>query len=131
MTDQTTEKMTYIGRRLQKGKLQHCFLDEEGDVIWYPKAKASTFQGARIGSTYEIGKQFPKFWSDAKVGELSDQERTNWQALDRAAYALKTERSGSPSPDLDKAVDAIKTARLRMSASQRAAFDAWLLNKIR
>lgn len=97
----------------------------------YPKAKASTFQGARVGSTYEIGKHFPKSWSDAKVGELSGQERTNWQAQDRAAYVLKTERSGSSSPDLDKAVDAIKTARRRMSASQRAAFGAWLLNKIR
>lgn len=89
MTDQTTEKMTYIGRRLQKGKLQLCFLDKEGDVIWHPKAKASTFQGARIGSAYEIGKHFPKSCSDARVGELSGQERTNWQAQDRAAYALK------------------------------------------
>jgi len=131
MTDQKTEKMTYIGRRMQKGKLHHCFLDAEGVVTWYPKAKASTFQGARIGTTYEIGGRFPQIWSSVKVGELSDQERLNWQAQDRAAYALKTERAGSSSPDLDNAVDAIKNARIRMNASQRAAFDAWLLNKIR
>lgn len=131
MEETETEILTYIGRRIQKGKIQHCFKEEAGGIVWYPKAKASTFQGAMIGSTYKIGPRFPQLWSDAKTGEEDEQTRLKWQALDRAAYASKSERSASNSPELDAAVDAIRMARSSIPRGQTAAFDAWLLNKIR
>ncbi|MYB77840.1 MAG: hypothetical protein F4X83_12285 [Chloroflexi bacterium] len=130
---ETVEKRigAYIGRRLQMGKLQHCFLGEDGDEFWYPKARPSLFKGARIGTTYDLTGALPSLWSDKALSTAPDQTRLKWQVKDRAAYQIKMERAGSASPELDQAVTALKLARARLPRSQASAFDAWLLNKIR
>lgn len=126
--------LTYIGRRIQKGKLQHCFLEgAEGNqsIVWFPKAKASRFAGARIGTIYEIGDCLPDLWSSAQIGDVEDAQKLQWQTADRGAYLEANERKGSNSPELDDLVDRLKRARYGLTASQRPAFDAWLLNQIR
>lgn len=134
MSEETeTQRVTYIGRRIQKGKLQHCFRDdtEGGVVVWWPKTKPSTFAGCKIGRSYEFGGRFPSVWINHETGQVAEDLATQWQAQDRAAYLAKNERTASSSPELDKAIEAIQTARLSLTPSQRAHFDAWLLNKIR
>lgn len=130
-TPEKTDRLTYIGRRIQGGKIQHCFKEPDGQVIWYPKARVSTFGGAVIGSIYEIGNRFPQIWATCAVGKADADQCVAWQAQDRAAYALKTERAASSSPELDAAIKALQVGRASLPRSQRPAFDAWLLNKIR
>lgn len=126
-----SEKYTYVGRRLQKGKLQHCFQEEgKKGLVWWPKMKASVVAGARIGRTYKIGDRFPSLWSEAEVSQVSDDVATEWQALDRAAYLGSQELKQSPVPELDAAISALARARMQMPASRRGYFDGWLINQI-
>lgn len=128
---QEKETGTYTGRRLRKGKLQHCFQGEDGGEFWFPKAKVSVFSGAKIGTTYDLTGPFPELWSARKLSTATEQDCIRWQVKDRAAYQTKTERAGSSSPELDQAVATLKVARAHLPKAQGNAFDAWLLNKIR
>lgn len=128
--NEEAERLTYIGRRLQGGKLKHSFRQEDGSIVFYPKAPASTFAGARIGRTYNVGPRFPSIWASVEVDRLPDAECVRWQAADRAAYETKAERAGSSLPELDAAITALREARAVLPHGQRRGFDVWLLKKI-
>lgn len=109
MTDNDQGKLvTYIERRIQKGKLQHCFL-EDGIAVWWPKIRASIFTGARIGTTYQISERFPGLWSEIAVGEVDEQTRFEWQAA-----TGQTSRSRMSAPDPQ-----VRTSTKRLKQSQR------------
>lgn len=130
--EKATRILTYIGRRIQKGRLFHCFVDYTDEaIVWFPKVKASLFAGAVIGTTYDLSEGIPAIWRDRATGQAESQTRLDWQARDRAEYQKSQEKKTSSSPDLDAAVEAIQKARRKMPANQLALFDAWLLNKIR
>jgi hypothetical protein len=126
-------RYAYIGRRIQNGKLQHCFKEKGDDarIVWWPKAKVARFRGALIGFIYEIGESLPDRWADAEVGTVAEGRRLRWQTEDMAANMHAKEIKRSVTPDLDRYVDALRDARKMVPRSQQAAFDAWLLNKIR
>lgn len=126
-----TDKITYMGRRIEGGKLQHLFLGEDETSHFYPKAKSGVFRGCEIGATYEIGEHFPGIWQQCMVNQERHVKALDWEVADRAASAKYREMKKSPTPELDNIVSQLRTARDAMPARLRGSFDAWLLNQIR
>lgn len=124
----------YVGRRIQKGVLKHCFTTDEdrGSLTWWPKAKASAFYGLVIGTYYEVGESLPRNWSSVTTNQRSSEEDIlKWSGLDKAEAMVKREKAIKPTPRLDRLVDDLRRCRHDLSNSQRVAFDVWLLNEIR
>ena len=133
-----TMRLTYVGRRiLNSGKLSHCFLadnDADGNFTFFPKAKSTTFLGLIIGNTYEVPEKgaLPRIWTQVKVDSLHPVKRDEWQVKDRTDYQISQQKNISASPDLDKMIASLRSARQSLGTSQkRSAFDAWLLDRIR
>ena len=125
------DEVTYIGRRFQKGKLQHCFT-EDGATVWWPKAKAAYFWGIQIGGIYKLDDgRMPDSWTKAKIGQADQADADAWQVIDRAQEMKDRDRKLTKSPDLDHIVERLRDARARLTPVQKVSFDAWLLGVIR
>lgn len=127
--------LTYVGRRVLNKKLRHAFIKEGGDPDCYtifPDAKASEFAGCLIGTVYELKhERLPRLWAAYAVRRVSEQQRMDWQAEDRADAEMWNQRTILPSPELEKAIAQIRCSRAAIrSPSKQRAFDVWLLNKI-
>lgn len=139
MTDET-ENLLYLGKRVNsKGKLVHAFCRQKDDetydlesFIYWEKTKDLTFLGAKIGRIYEFSSGiFPKFWSDAKVGELPESLCADLQIKHQMSIKLKQSHKGSSTPELDAALKIMRQARWKMSKAQQSQFDVWVLNEMR
>lgn len=130
------DRWTYLGRRMVKGTLRHCFRaadDEDGVLRWWKSNKASLYYGLKIGEEYALDEgKLPQSWISAKTGAQADEdERVRLQVLDRSAELEQRAKKVDRSPDLLNTVEQLRVARRSLSAAQRVTFDAWLLNSIR
>lgn len=127
------DKFIYVGRRIVKNSLKHCFIEQDSDdstLTFWPKAKSSIFSGAKIGTVYEFKNGVPRLWSEAEIGESSEEMKLQWQGADRTSYLESIERKQSSSPELDEAIENLRHARSRLSSNQKMSFDIWVVNQI-
>lgn len=81
------------------------------------------------GNSLSIGS--PKY-----IGQSDDPRVIEWQAEQAAFNTLKREKQiekkmATDTWKLDKHIEALAMARIRLAANQRLPFDLWLLNQIR
>ncbi|MGH1445563.1 MAG: hypothetical protein ACRBBO_05915 [Cognatishimia sp.] len=127
-------KMNYVGRRVVKaGRLKHCFFEigKGEDLNFYPKAKASRFLGAIIGTTYEFEDGLiPRVWADCKVGAVSDDHKLDWELEDRLSVEEHKQRNLDPSGELSEIIDRLRRFRVGLNRPSRATFDIWLIREL-
>ena len=133
-------KLTYIGRRplgnKPDGRLFHMFEapNDDGSTsrTYWPKERASWFWGAQIGAIYELGDDdgVPNDWTAAKVGEVPEATRLEFQVKERALVTRLEAKKVKRSPELDVLIGQLRAARKRLAHSKRPAFDAWLLKEL-
>lgn len=122
---------TYIGRRVEL-VAAFCEGDQVDTYTFWPKAKASVFAGAVIGSIYEFPDgAVPPLWTPAKVGQVDADQAAIWQGADRAAYLSTQERKADASPQLTQALATLRAARNGVGHAQRLSFDLWVLQSIK
>lgn len=127
------QQRVYCGRRIYDGKLHHFFADAATPAnyqYYWKKAKAAAFLGCRIGHIYnfEDGKM-PATWESQ--GKVDEELRLELQAADQAAASRANMMKLKPAEELEDLVRKLAQARGRLSGPQAAAFDAWVLSRLR
>lgn len=127
-----TDRLTYVGRRLQGSVLRHTFREEDGTQIFYPKVKrASAYWGLQIGGIYDVPEGWPTSWSSIRSDRASQEDIDRWEAQDRAAELVDRDRKLKRTSDLEAVLDRLRKARASIPPQQRVAFDAWVLSSIK
>lgn len=132
MTDNPNRIATYIGRRIENGKLFHCFDDQKSKrTFWFPKVKKNRFAGIKIGMQYNMPEgTIPNYWPDVEVGFVDELTVKRYEAADRSELSLDNARKIKPHPNLDRIVSELATIRNSLNVSQRKAFDLWLIQSL-
>ncbi|MEJ5217119.1 hypothetical protein WG622_02610 [Cognatishimia sp. D5M38] len=126
-------EMTYVGRRIVKAGLKHCFIEghEEDKLTFYPKVKASRFAGAIIGATYKFeDDRIPTIWGKCQLGMVDGRRKLEWELEDRLSVEENKQRNLDPSGELTDVIARLRFFRFRLNGRSRALFDTWLLREL-
>lgn len=140
------ELWTYAGRRLSNaGDLVHELIDTGGTSLIFA-VKRGREMPTVIGGIYEVnvvhkaggtislttrGEGSPRWTRDYCAAT----QRAEYEAQDTAAYReverRKVEKKAADNGVLDRALETISNARQAVPVPQRAAFDAYVLGRLR
>lgn len=143
---QPTEKrrLVYTGLRegTKTGEILRTFLDanDPGRTIAYTQSRRSdrNFRSARIGGIYTLAidsqgsTSFPARLSDVETGTWArDEDIGTWEAHSLATQRARDTGRLKGRETIDRYLDPIRRIRAALNARDQAAFDAYILSKVR
>lgn len=141
MTDNTTEVVTYAGRRtLVGGKIGYAYQDAAGELRFYGSALVAAPIGTLVTITHpedELSSYYSKGPNAPRAtGFDEDRDLTDWQTADRAAYQSKADadsikRASKRAVGMDSHIDALTSAASKLTGYERAAFARYVADRIR
>ena len=114
MTD-TTATLTYVGRRLNDGRINHAYRDQDGNQRWFGGRIGASYTMPVDGTTYEFGKA-------TYVETVAGDEVAGWEAEDFAAAAAKRAMSQAVADKVDQ-IDSLVEPLQRVLWSLRTRQD--------
>lgn len=134
----------FTGLRFSDGELCMTFQtvgDDVKQLTFTPKKVLARVKGSRIGRLYNLtqhdeqgkwGLPPAHGWHDHDGGKTADENDViTWQAKDRAARQASQYGKLDQYKELDAMISRLQRIRNRLSIGERAAFDSYLLQRVR